>query len=262
MNEIHGLATNNVLMSNAVFLFNSFFGKKNVQIIDPLSSIVRLAIYYYKPVGTKLGISNNVIWFQNPTLIQGAIRTIYRDRKTDLHNLYQPIQKACQWYLIENCDSRMIHIFKLAKNGLVKLKKTYKHFPLVCHCISYYVDVIEDNLKRVGAGDADSDSSGNSLTPIEFVEDFDPDDNDVKLLQESIRESIIVKEKLDSGLALKLKNVWTRNKINTIFSIFQEITLLKEESDIKGITSLVESLEEFLNPIDNKVQNIIKNINL
>ena len=68
-------------------------------ILDPLSVIIKLAILSNKPVGTKLLIQNNVIYFQEPGPFQALCRVIYKSNKTDLQYMYNPINIACTHFL-------------------------------------------------------------------------------------------------------------------------------------------------------------------
>jgi hypothetical protein len=68
-------------------------------VLDPLSTIVKLAILAHKPPQTKLCIYNNVLYFQEPGPFQGVCRMFYNNQKTDLHYIYNPIQLACERYL-------------------------------------------------------------------------------------------------------------------------------------------------------------------
>ena len=47
-------------------------------ILDPLSVIVKLAILSNKPIGTKLLIQNNVVYFQEPGPFQAFCRIFYK----------------------------------------------------------------------------------------------------------------------------------------------------------------------------------------
>jgi hypothetical protein len=68
-------------------------------VLDPLSTIVKLAILAHKPPHTKLCIYNNVLYFQEPGPFQGVCRMFFNNQKTDLHYIYNPIQLACERYL-------------------------------------------------------------------------------------------------------------------------------------------------------------------
>ena len=43
-------------------------------ILEPLSVIIKLAIISNKPIGTKLRMYNNIIYFQEPGIFQGFCR--------------------------------------------------------------------------------------------------------------------------------------------------------------------------------------------
>jgi hypothetical protein len=68
-------------------------------ILDPLSVIIKLAILSNKPVGTKICISKNIIYLQEPGPFQSFCRYIFSTNKTDIQYIYNPIQLACQNYL-------------------------------------------------------------------------------------------------------------------------------------------------------------------
>ena len=69
------------------------------QILDPLSAIIYLAILSYKPVNTKISISNNCIHIQDVGIFQAFVRYLFRDNKYLLNLLYNPIEFACEHFL-------------------------------------------------------------------------------------------------------------------------------------------------------------------
>ena len=86
--------------------------------------IIKLAIISNKPVGTKLLITNNVIYFQEPGPFQAFCRFIYKSNKTDLQFIYNPINIACSYFLSKTFlakTKRMKQLFISAQNGLKKL---------------------------------------------------------------------------------------------------------------------------------------------
>ena len=70
---------------------------KNV-ILEPISCIIKLVLLDYKTEGTKISISNNSIDYYEPSQFQGILRNINGDGREDLHNIYNPILKAVEWY--------------------------------------------------------------------------------------------------------------------------------------------------------------------
>ena len=68
-------------------------------ILDPLSVIIKLAVIGNKPVGTKILISKNIIYFQEPGPFQALCRMFFKTNKTDLQYMYNPIELACKQFL-------------------------------------------------------------------------------------------------------------------------------------------------------------------
>lgn len=119
------------------------------QVLDPLTTILRLATLKYKPVGTKIGIHDNAIWVQNPTILQGTIRWSFGDGRDDLHNLYEPIYAVTRWYSTKS--KQIQRIFMAAIEGLTKLRKVYSKVTdsnLVSHSISHYITLLESALTK------------------------------------------------------------------------------------------------------------------
>ena len=118
-------------------------------ILDPLSVIIKLAILSNKSIGTKICISRNIIYFQEPGLFQGVCRYFMKTNKTDLQYLYNPIELACQYYLSKTCiqhNPKLKELFKCAQNGILKLIETYKQCSIMRLCLNYYYSLISNHL--------------------------------------------------------------------------------------------------------------------
>lgn len=105
-------------------------------IIDPLTCLCKLALLYFAPLNTKLGISNHILELQEPEVGQWWRRTNNRDSREDIYLLYQPIIKSIKWYLMSE-DKESVSIDDDTRNnikviaqfailGLEKLQQTYK----------------------------------------------------------------------------------------------------------------------------------------
>jgi len=127
--------------------FNSlFYENNNHSIIDPLTCLIRLAMLNFKPINTKISIKNNRITYNDPNILQGALRWSNGDNRSDIHNIYNPIIKAIKWYEPENEDIK--NIFKYAIKGLEKLKMSYEENSIISHSIEYYITFIKQNFKN------------------------------------------------------------------------------------------------------------------
>ena len=101
----------------------SFFEPKRDSILDPLTCIIRLGILEFKPIGTKISLNNNKIQYNDPSIIQGAMRWTNGDNREDLHNLFNPLKKAVLWYDVKNREIK--NIVEYSIRGLEKLQSSY-----------------------------------------------------------------------------------------------------------------------------------------
>ena len=108
-------------------------------LMDPLSTLARLAIFSEKPSGTKMSISDYTITFHDVQALQGTIRKLNGDQRDDLHYLYQPIMMACRWY---SHQSELRPVFEMALRGLNKLEKLYQDSPVIGQCLTLYEKTI------------------------------------------------------------------------------------------------------------------------
>lgn len=96
--------------------------------LEPFSTLIKLAILYYKIEGTKITIYNNSISYQSPAFYQGAIRYIYSSSREELTKLELPIKIGLSWvsknYPEQNNEIK--NILKKSINGLLKLSRCYQ----------------------------------------------------------------------------------------------------------------------------------------
>ena len=200
--------------------FSSLFSNdsKPDSIIEPLTCLIRLSILEYKPVGTKISVNNNKIQYNDPNILQGAIRWSNGDAREDLHNIFNPIRKAVEWF--DKDQEEIAHIFDCSVKGLYRLKKSYHHNSVISHSIQYYIDYINNNLNNENSNNKDKKMNNETNT-----------------------------------LYLKLKEFWTPREIIIINNLFLELenNRQKNEDDnfntqqdtlIKAIETLLSSKEE------------------
>jgi len=194
-------------------------------ILDPLSVIIKLAIISNKPIGTKILIQNNIIFFQEPGVFQAFCRYVLNTNKSDLQYMYNPIHAACQHFLKkENIEStpRIKSLFKCAQAGIEKLKETYKEYSTICLCLNYYYIIINN-----------------------FVEQI-------------YNENIFCKDNMsilyNNEVIDKLNAQWSKDKIKIILDLISFLT------NDRMAANNVKSLENIMNNIDLETQDLIKNM--
>ncbi len=145
------------LKSNIISIFNLFKIDKQDSIIEPLICLIRLSILEFKPCGTKISINNNQITYNNPNILQGALRWSNGDNREDIHNIFYPIKKACEWFDLSN--SEIITIFNFAIKGLEKLKRSYSINSTISHSITFYKEYINKELDNKSTNKTEEDNT-------------------------------------------------------------------------------------------------------
>lgn len=194
----------------------------NLFVLDPLSTIIKLAILSNKLVGTKMYIDKNVIHFQEPGIFQALCRYILKTNKTDLQYLYNPIELACKQYLSKHSvqqNPKLKDLFKCAQKGLLNLSETYKYCSIIRISLNYYSALISNYLEE----------------------------NNNETLFKKDNMSILYTESMLS----KMNKIWTQDKIKIILNLTTFLTQDEHaESDVK-------SLETLMINIDKSIQQVI-----
>ena len=141
------------------------------KILNPILTLIKLALLSFKPNETKLSIYNHNIFIIPPTIFQGISRGYYGDSKDDLHHLLIPIYILSLWFRaakisessnkknkkskkhgsLEIQDNNItlikLHGFdslvQLAKNGLLALKRTYADHVATKHNLDIIIYVLD-----------------------------------------------------------------------------------------------------------------------
>jgi hypothetical protein len=218
-------------------LVNIFNEKDKNSIIEPLICLVRLAILEFKPIGTKISIFNNKITYNEPNILQGAVRWSNGDARDDLHNIFLPINKAYIWYDVNKEDIK--NIFKFSIRGLEKLKKSYSKNSTINHSIQYYIDTLKGSLVNTELHIESRTNRKNKL-----------------------RDNSDEPEDAHNTIFNKLKGIWNDREISIINNLLIEMdsrrgttdhpVLDNEDSD-----SIILTLETLLSSKENRVSDLI-----
>lgn len=128
------------------YLLESSDSHSNV--LEPLSTIFALSILSIKPIGTKLLVSCNQIYFQEPAFYQGSIRWIFGAKRDDITFIKMPILYALNQY--DKNNEKHVYLFKKALIGLKNLKTTYSKTDglVILQNIDHYILLIENKIDR------------------------------------------------------------------------------------------------------------------
>jgi len=195
----------------------------NMYILDPLSVIIKLAILSNKPIGTKLCIQNNVIYFQDPGNFQPLCRMFYNANKTDLNFLNNPIKLACDFFLTEAIikkHPKIVQLFTTAQSGLLRLIDTYKQSSIMKIFLHHYSMLISNYLNNLSLDELFKQDNMTALYTVQIIE--------------------------------KLNSKWTSEKINIVLDLTDY--LLTDEN----ASSDVKSLETIMDNIDVEIHTMLK----
>lgn len=103
-------------------------------VLDPLSVIIKLAIFSNKSVGTKFRIQDNVIYIQEPGYFQSLCRIYYNVNKTEIQYLYNPIHFACQHFLSAKFTDKTPNIRKLFSSAVSGVDQTQRDIQELPSC--------------------------------------------------------------------------------------------------------------------------------
>ena len=205
---------------------NFIYPNKN-DILDPLTVIIKLFLYSYKSVGTKLSIHNNKLIIQENSIYQGTLRTIYRDTKNDINIIQFPIIFACSHYLSSINKNKYLIIFEKIINSFDKLKETYSGNEIL-YSIDQIKNIIESFIKN------------DDFNPITIISNYDNPSNKIKY-----------------SIYTHLNTIWTENRLNILFGFINEI-ITNNSSEL--INNLLISLSNFMDYIDKISYNIITHL--
>jgi hypothetical protein len=171
-----------------------------------------LAILSKKPIGTKILIQKNCLYFQEPGFFQSISRAYHHSNKIDIQYLYNPIYQACENYIKK--DNKYAPLFGFALEGLRRLMETYSHCSIVGLCLSYYYCIIEQYVQRTQNSHLFYKDNLSDLYTPELIQHF--------------------------------KNGWSEEKIKIVLNIVEFLSQdQKAESNIKTLETLMDNNDVF-----------------
>lgn len=207
---------------------NFLYPNKN-DILDPLSLVIKLYIYSFKPIGTKISILNNKIDIQEMGFFQSAVRTIKGDTKNDLINMLFPLTYACEIYLCKETRNKYKCVFERIIKSFDNLNEVYQ-INETSHNIDQLKNIVTNFL---------SDDNFNPKTIILNWEE------NASTLKKSFYK--------------QTNSIWTKDRLDILFGYINEIS--NADSD-ELIHFLIMSLSTYMNYIDLIVIKLINDLHL
>jgi hypothetical protein len=157
-------------MDKIVTLYNFFKSEKKKErfdiILEPLQALTQLSALAFCPIGSKLTISNNLLYIQIPGWGQGLLRTFNNDKRDDLFYLFNVIIRFNTFYgYLKNGnessdeDPKLFKlVIKLAKQGIDNLLLTYSTIdqPSLLHTLHMYRTLLDNPELVIRSGNVQS----------------------------------------------------------------------------------------------------------
>lgn len=206
--------------------FGSLLNNNRNNILEPLSTLIRLCMIYYEEEGVKIGINYNRIYIYRYNIFQGTLRKIYNESRENLHNLHNPILKATNWYRSECLEIN--YIFEYSILGLKKLKDSYKSQSIISHSLSHYSEILQQGLNNYN-----QDIENNN----EYLKNNDFNQDDIQ--KGSLYKSLI--------------GIWNYRDIQTVYNLLKNLEENNSESTkwihLKTLDNLISFKENQVNQI-------------
>jgi hypothetical protein len=200
-------------------------------ILDPLSLVIKLYIYSFKPIGTKISILNNRIEFQEAGIFQSTVRTFNGDTKNDLINMLFPLTYACEKYIDHNNSNNIRYdkIFKQVICSLDKLNQIYQSNEIT-HNIEQLKNIINKFINE------------KKFNPETIISNYNEPASMLK-----------------KNFYTQTNSVWTDNRLVILLEYIEEINNSISEENTQA---LIVSLNSFMNWIDLLVVKLISDLHL
>lgn len=245
-------------------------------ILEPLQSMVQLALLSFSPVGSKLSIYENLLSIQLYKWNQSIIRNYYNDKKDDLYYLFNVINRFNKFYVnkCENENQKKLFILlnELAYTGLYNLIQTYtsKNDMSITNTLNMYKSMIK-NPKLCEA--YESEKSESEIENNEKNENEREKKNNKKNSKNDTNKvnsenNIIIKN--ENNAIIENDNNSTIKNIDDLFinikSLYKDYHyemiynfMLMIKNDESNYSFYIEGLSILFTPINNEIKSWINN---
>ena len=198
-------------------------------ILEPLQAITQLALLAFCPYGSKLSISNNLLFIQSPNWGQGMLRSFNNDKRDDLFFLFNSIIRFNKFYSYlkggdnSNKTDKLLYelLIRLSKKGINNILQTYANVdePSLLHTLQMYKTLLDN--------------------PNLIMDN----DNNKEQRNEASTSSEVSKKNIDD-VFIKIREIYTIYDRNMIFNILTLIEKRPEyyENYIAGLNSVMEPI--------------------
>lgn len=237
------------IMDKLISFYNFFKSDKKKErfdiILEPLQAITQLALIAFCPYGSKLTISNNLLFIQSANWGQGVIRSFNNDKRDDLFFLFNSIIRFNKFYSYlkggdnSNKSDKLLYelLIRLSKKGIDNILQTYANVdePSLLHTLQMYKTLL-DNPNLIMDNDNNKGQRNEQKNEQRNEQKNEQRNNDST-------SSDVSKKNIDD-VFIKIRDIYSTYDRNMIFNILTLIEKRPEyyENYITGLNSVMEPI--------------------
>jgi hypothetical protein len=247
-------------MDKLVSFYNFFKTDKRKErfdiILEPLQAITQLALMAFCPYGSKLTISNNLLFIQSANWGQGMLRSFNNDKRDDLFYLFNSIIRFNKFYAQlkggdnSNKTDKLLYelLIRLSKKGIDNILQTYSNVdePSLLHTLQMYKTLL-DNPNLIIDNDNNKGQRNETQRNEQKNEQRNEQQRNEQRNEQQKNEASSISEgskKNIDDVFIKIREIYTIYDRNMIFNILTLIEKRPEyyENYIAGLNSVMEPI--------------------
>jgi len=265
------------------------------ELLDPLSSVGRMIMLYFRPVGTRISINDHTIKLQVPEFSQGIWRYFSGDNRDDISSLFPVIQRLIEWFIIPLYEYRFKKKKASIKNKsfiIGKMEEKKKNIDEVIKeeepkspitqdvedtiylklddkNIEEYWKCIEKLTKYLCCGLSTFQKtyeSGNVIFSLQYYIILLKDSINGTYNSDRLPECLINKEDTKNFLDYnKIKNLWDYNKVKELSDLYEKCFLMPRDESVtsdktENTEGYLKAIEHLLDLSDGQFRNLISGV--
>lgn len=224
------------------------------QLLDPIGSLCRLVALTFKPLNTKIGISDHAIIIQESNYFQWLDRYLNGDNRENISLLYHIVIRIIDWYIIPLSNKYNDKTKeKLSEEEIEDKKIFWECLEVMCRFLcrafeklqtTYYTGPIPTNV----------------VTTIQFYINILNDSLDGTFTPERIPKCIVEAENKNFLDYDKIKVLWNGNKLKQISDLYEKCFEKLNSSDRTKddqIAGYMQAVDKLLSIHDNQFRELI-----
>ena len=257
-------------MDTAISLYNLFKTDKRKErfdiILEPMQALIQLALMAFCPYGSKLSISNNLLFIQQPTWVQGLIRSFNHDKRDDLFFLFNAIIRFNKFYAFlkssELEDDHMLFdlLIRLGKRGIDNILHTYANVEQasLLHTLQMYRTLLDNPELIVEKREKEKEHGKKNKLDAHANDSSKANDSSSSKANDSSNSS---KANANDSSSSKINNKTDKN-INDVFIKIREIYTNNDRIVIANTLFLLEKRPDFYDTYITGLNAILEPINM